>query len=291
MLSAAAFGVVAASPQRLLPPGTDHSQHPGLEMPAGYPLPAMTVRIRADWMDGYNLFLDTANFRFTPQNAGLEPIPNQGHAHLYVNGEKLARLYAPWHHLRSAVLREGVNRIELEFSANGHAAWTAGGEPLGADMLIDTRGSAEDPVIRERVRYALDWDWGAAKPRRSGGWTVRTDLGYTATVRAGRLVTRGLELVPCHAFPPPRARSPLKPRIGPAPVRAGHSSLIRSESRISSLQEEDLSRPRRTVLESLTVTEPEYCRAHLSAGQGHPIAARSRRNRGIRHLGKEGTDR
>ncbi len=262
ILSAAAFGVVAAWPQWPLPRGTDHSQHAGLEMPPGHPLPSMTVRIRADGMDGYNLFLDTANFRFTPQNAGMPAIPNEGHAHLYVNGEKLARLYAPWHHLPSSALHEGVNRIELEFSANDHSVWSAAGEPLGADVLIDTRSGEEDPVIRERVQYALDWNWGQAEPRRSGGWAVRTDLGYTVRVGAGRLVTRGLELVPCHAFPPPRAHSPLGPRIGPAPVRAGHSSLIRSESRIPLSQQEDLLRPRRTVLDSLTVTDPEYCRVH-----------------------------
>ena len=110
---------------------------------------------------------------------------NEGHAHLYVNGVKVARMYSPWHHLSTRLLREGINRLEVEFSTNDHSIWGIAGMPIGADVLIDTRVTDGDPILREEVRYTLDWDWGTAQPSQNRGWTVRTDQGYHLQVTAG----------------------------------------------------------------------------------------------------------
>ena len=253
---------IAAWPQDLLLPPADHSLHPLVEVPEGEPLPSMSLRLTRDRMDGFNLYLDTTNFRFTPQNLGGTIIANEGHAHLYVNGEKVARMYSPWHHLSEKALRPGINRIEVEFSANDHSVWGAAGQPIGTDVLIDTREQDGDPILREAVRYTLDWDWDGAAKVPSGGWETRNDLGYTVRVEAGRLVTRNLELVPCHwtAGAGPQAR--LMEWLRPATAWAGHSSLMPNESKISSSQEEDLASPARSFLETRTVTDPEYCKAH-----------------------------
>lgn len=250
----------AAWPQDPILPPVDHSQHPLIEVPDGHPVPKMLVRIVPDRMDGFNVFLETRDFLFTPQHAGSEAVPNQGHAHLYINGRKVARMYSPWHHLPAASLREGINRLEVEFSSNDHSVWSVAGQPVGADMLIDTNDADGDPIVREEVRYTLDWDWGDAKKAVPGGWTVETDRGYVVHVESGRLVTRNLELIPCHALPPPEAA--WMKWLGPKPAFAGHSSLAPNESKISESYEEDFGAPERRFIERRTVTDPEYCRAH-----------------------------
>lgn len=250
----------AAWPQGPSLPPVDHSQHPLVEVPDGRPVPYMRVRVFPDRMDGFNVFLETRDFLFTPQDAGAEAVPNQGHAHLYINGQKIARMYAPWHHLPAASLRKGINRLEVEFSSNDHSVWSVAGQPVGADVLIDTEDTDGDPIIREEVRYTLDWDWGDARRAATGGWIVETDRGYVVHVESGRLVTRNLELIPCHGVPPPQTA--WMKWLGPSPASAGHSSLAPNESKISESYEEDFGAPARRFIERRTVTDPEYCRAH-----------------------------
>lgn len=260
LASLALLAGFAAWPQDPTLPPVDHSQHPLVEVPDGRPVPKMRVRVFPDRMDGFNVFLETRDFLFTPQDAGSESIPNQGHAHLYINGRKIARMYSPWHHLPAASLREGINRLEVEFSTNDHSVWSVAGQPIGADVLIDTEDVDGDPIVREEVRYTLDWDWGDARRAAAGGWTVETDRGYVVRVVSGRLITRNLELIPCHGLPSPRTAW-LK-WLGPSPALAGHSSLAPNESKISKSYEEDFGVPERRFIERRTVTDPEYCRAH-----------------------------
>lgn len=266
----AVLGAIAVWPQ--VPPAVDHSQHPLVEVARDLPVPSMKLHVVADSMDGVNIALETRNFQFTPGQVGTLPVPNEGHAHLYVNGEKVARLYAPWHHLPSTSLLPGVNRIEVEFSTNDHGVWSLAGNPIGADVLIDTRDREGDAILREEVSYTLDWNWGTARRHADGGWQVRTDLGYHVRVTGGTLVTRGLELVTCHAAMARAPQTGLVRWMGPLRVSAGHSSLEPGESRITASYEESLGDPVRRFLERLTVTDPEYCRAHylLARARGIP---------------------
>ena len=262
LMASAIIAVIAARPQELFLPPVDHSQHPLIEVDETEPTPSMRIHMAADSMDGFNIFLETENFRFTPQSVDTLPVSNEGHAHLYVNGVKVARMYSPWHHLSTKLLREGINRLEVEFSTNDHSVWSIAGVPIGADVLIDTRVTDGDPILREEVRYTLDWDWGTAQPRQDRGWTVRTAQGYYLRVDSGRIVTRNLELVPCHLVPPPAPRASLLRWLEPKRVYAGHSSLIPNESKIAASYVEDIAAPQALFLESRVVTDPEYCRAH-----------------------------
>ncbi len=262
LMASAIIAVIAARPQDLFLPPVDHSQHPLIEVDEAEPTPSMRIHMAADSMDGFNIFLETENFRFTPQSVDTLPVSNEGHAHLYVNGVKVARMYSPWHHLSTKLLREGINRLEVEFSSNDHSVWSIAGVPIGADVLIDTRVTDRDPILREEVRYTLDWDWGTAQPRQDRGWTVRTAQGYHLRVDSGRIVTRNLELVPCHLVPPPAPRASLLRWLEPERVYAGHSSLIPNESKIAASYVEDIAAPQELFLESRVVTDPEYCRAH-----------------------------
>lgn len=88
---------------------------------------------------GYNLRVQTLNFIFTPQNIDREPIPGEGHAHLYVDGVKIARLYGEWHHL--AALPADAEVLTVSLYANDHSPFTVDGLPVSDSLhLVDVMG-------------------------------------------------------------------------------------------------------------------------------------------------------
>ena len=111
-----------------------HHEHIPMEVPPEWPTPGIDLVIEPDPMNGYNLHLVVTNFRFAPEHAGEDSQPGEGHAHLYLNGTKIARVYGPWYHLPQPP--EGDYDIEVSLHANGHQMLTIGGDPIrDAEML------------------------------------------------------------------------------------------------------------------------------------------------------------
>ena len=51
-----------------------------------------------------------------------------------MNGEKLARIYAPWMHIGS--LPSGETTVTVSLYANDHSPLSVGDQPLSADAII-----------------------------------------------------------------------------------------------------------------------------------------------------------
>ncbi len=81
----------------------------------------------------YNIRVQTLNFIFAPQNVDQAPVPGEGHAHIYVDGEKIARIYGEWYHMSS--LPEGAEMISVSLYANNHQPLAVDGIPV-SDMVI-----------------------------------------------------------------------------------------------------------------------------------------------------------
>ncbi len=276
-LSAVVLAAAAAWPQ-----ASDlrraHPDHEIVDIPDGAPVPSAAIELEADPIDGFNLFLVTANFTFTPEAVNGEPVANEGHAHLYLNGKKTARLYSPWRHLSGSLFREGVNRFEVVLNANDHSTWGLGGEPIGDEVLVYAQTTEGSPIIYGDVAYRMSWAWGAAQPLSAeGGWTVTNDLGYEIRVRTGKLVTRNLELVPCHAPPEEKPLARLFQGFGPLAAHAGHGSVLPNASRISRSFDEDLAKPASRAVEVRRVRDPDYCQGHflIARPSGTPPSAAS----------------
>ena len=253
-----AFAVSVAWPQM------PHPDHLVVEVPHDRPYPSVTIELEADPVDGYNLHLVTRNFEFTPEAVNEELVPNQGHAHLFLNGVKVARLYSEWRHLPKALFEEGVNRLEVVLNANDHSTWGIAGEPIGEELLTYSGATSGSPIVYGDVSYRSSWFWGRAKAHRSGrGWRTTNDLGYEVHVRAGRVVTRNLELVPCHVPSESMSMARLWELFRPPAVHAGHASMLPNASRISKSFEDDLGDPKPREIEVRRVRDPEYCQAHL----------------------------
>ncbi|MEU3775085.1 hypothetical protein AB0F11_18095 [Streptomyces sp. NPDC032472] len=107
----------------------DGSGHRLREVPAeGAPQVRLTVH--PDSEDGWNLQLAVERFRFTPDSTGGAALPGAGHAHLELDGRKLARLYGPWFHLPAAQVPEGAHTLTVRLYADDHTAWAVAGKPV-----------------------------------------------------------------------------------------------------------------------------------------------------------------
>ncbi|MER5763088.1 hypothetical protein [Streptomyces sp. NPDC002082] len=134
-------------------PGTTHEQASGkvgtlltADDGAGHRLrevpaegaPEVRLAARPDFEDGWNLQLTVANFRFTPDSAGGAALPGAGHAHLELDGRKLARLYGPWFHLPAAQVPAGggPHTLTVRLYADDHTAWAVAGKPVEATLEL-----------------------------------------------------------------------------------------------------------------------------------------------------------
>lgn len=168
-------------------PGTSHEQASGntgtllaADDGAGHRLrevpaegaPEVRLTARPDSQDGWNLQLAVKNFRFTPDSTGGAALPGAGHAHLELDGHKLARLYGPWFHLPAAQVPEGTHTLTVRLYADDHTAWAVSGKPVeGATQLTATAGVPDRPGGHDH----------------DGGPQEQADRTVTITVRDGKV--------------------------------------------------------------------------------------------------------
>ncbi|MFI5668950.1 hypothetical protein [Streptomyces sp. NPDC051704] len=103
--------------------------------------PQVQLAARPDSEDGWNLQLTVKNFRFTPDSTGGAALPGAGHAHLELDGRKLARLYGPWFHLPAAQVPEGAHTLTVRLYADDHTAWAVAGKAVEGTLQL-TAGAA-----------------------------------------------------------------------------------------------------------------------------------------------------
>ncbi len=94
----------------------------------GTPVPTVDLTVQADPKSGWNLHIGTGAFRWAPENASTPPVMGEGHAHLYVDGHKQARLYCEWYHL--AGLTDGSHEVRVTLSANNHSDYAFSGDVI-----------------------------------------------------------------------------------------------------------------------------------------------------------------
>jgi len=101
--------------------------------------PTLKLQVYALADGSFNLQLQTSNFAFTPQNIDMAPVVGEGHAHLYVDGVKLARIYGEWHHLPT--LPPDAEALTVSLYANNHQGFAVNGALIADSVrLSDVRG-------------------------------------------------------------------------------------------------------------------------------------------------------
>lgn len=116
----------------------DPSQVINIE-PEGAPTVELNVFPLPD--GSFNLQLRTSNFTFTPQNIDKAPVLGEGHAHLYVDGVKIARLYGEWHHVPT--LPPDSKLLTVSLYANNHQSFAVDGEIISSSVLLEGLSAEE----------------------------------------------------------------------------------------------------------------------------------------------------
>ncbi len=122
---AATSGLTLSSKSHPHAPGTGaHGHDTMVTVAEGDDAPTVLVEAFQDPMSGWNLKVTTTNFRFSPENASGPNVDGEGHAHVYINGTKLGRLYGPWMHLGN--LPTGDVTIKVSLNGNNHSPISVG---------------------------------------------------------------------------------------------------------------------------------------------------------------------
>lgn len=102
--------------------------HGTYEIPEGEPVPTVDLVVHEDPKGGYNAQILVTNFRFAPENVSTAHVSGEGHAHIYVDGVKINRVYGQWYHLGK--LEEGTHEILVNLSGNDHSELLSDGEHI-----------------------------------------------------------------------------------------------------------------------------------------------------------------
>jgi len=97
-------------------------------------IPEITdVAVLKDPMSGWNIYVQVDNFRFAPERASQPHRPGEGHAHLYLNGKKVARMYSNWYHIPELIRDQ--NEIKITLNSNDHRTFTIGSQVIEKIIL------------------------------------------------------------------------------------------------------------------------------------------------------------
>lgn len=136
-------GYALFSPQFKAPASTNTDEHAGhmmdhksIQVDADKPLPTVSILAHKDSMSGFNIHVTTEHYTFTPEKAGEASIQGEGHAHVYVNGIKVMRLYGPWAHIPGDAFKDGENTIQVTLNGNDHSDWVIGDKHIEATTVV-----------------------------------------------------------------------------------------------------------------------------------------------------------
>ena len=114
--------------------GEGHSHDDVLEVNADAPTPAVEIELTETDVPGvFDLAVSLTNFTITPDNVDADPIDNEGHMHLYLDGERVERFFDVDHQL---TVPDGEHVVEVELSSNSHLAYAVDGEPIRAVATV-----------------------------------------------------------------------------------------------------------------------------------------------------------
>lgn len=97
--------------------------------------PSVRLRAKADPAGGWTLQVITSGFGWTPEQVNTSADAGTGHAHLYVGGRKVARIYGEWVFLPATQAQPG-DTLSVILYADDHSAWAVGGKPVQADVVL-----------------------------------------------------------------------------------------------------------------------------------------------------------
>ncbi|MEM7316088.1 MAG: hypothetical protein AAF497_23385, partial [Planctomycetota bacterium] len=111
-------------------------EHPAYELAAdSSAIPTVTIDATPDSKGGWNVHLTTTNFTFAPERVGETNIDGEGHAHLYLDNRKIARVYGDWFHVPQQ--SPGAHTLRATLNTHDHSDYWVNGKPIAAEISIE----------------------------------------------------------------------------------------------------------------------------------------------------------
>lgn len=111
--------------------------HKPLDIASWSIIPTVTMTLHKDALSGFNLQLATTNFTLAPEHVNGVVMPNEGHAHVMIDGVKLTRLYGNWLHIpKEAFTGLGSHEVLVTLNANDHSDLSLSGVRVEARQSI-----------------------------------------------------------------------------------------------------------------------------------------------------------
>ena len=140
------------------------------------------IAATTDDAGGVNVHIATEGWRWAPENVNEAHRPGEGHAHIYVDGTKINRIYGPDYYLSG--LAAGERRIRVTLNANSHQELEWDGQPLEAAAVVTIpaaghahgqgRNEAHDPPAAAVDAGAMSVT-AQAHPDPLGGYNLQVD--------------------------------------------------------------------------------------------------------------------
>lgn len=99
----------------------------------GEPAPRLSLRVTPA-AEGWRVRIDAEEFTFSKDFMGLYHVPGVGHGHIYVDGMKLGRVFAPEYDI--GALPKGRHEVRVTLNTNDHRAYVVGEVPVTASAVI-----------------------------------------------------------------------------------------------------------------------------------------------------------
>lgn len=95
---------------------------------------SVNMTTEVDDTGGVSVELTTEGWLWTPDNVDGEHVPGEGHAHIYVDGVKIDRVYGPSYYLEG--LQPGEREVRVSLNANSHEELTYDGNAVDAISMV-----------------------------------------------------------------------------------------------------------------------------------------------------------
>ena len=114
--------------------GSDHHASAPKTVASETPI-SVAITAEPDADGGVDVQITTEGFRFAPDLVDQPHTPGAGHAHIYVDGEKLGRVFESEYHIAS--LSPGQHEIRVSLNTNDHSELTFNGSRVEATASVN----------------------------------------------------------------------------------------------------------------------------------------------------------
>ncbi|RMB86611.1 hypothetical protein [Streptomyces shenzhenensis] len=138
-------GARSSAPAGRLLDKTDDEGRRYREAPAAG-APDIDIEVTPDAAGGWDVRLTVRAFRFSPDEEQERAHPGRGLANLFVDGEPVARLRTPRHHLAAHLLPKGTHQVTARLYADDGTVWAVHGKPVESTADVTASGAETAPA-------------------------------------------------------------------------------------------------------------------------------------------------